>query len=285
MKKENKNWGMALIMIIYVLCFVFRGFEYMILRTDRTIVGEAFIHKLMGIVLLFWALRYLCIKGREIGFTTVRVGKNIAYGLLLGLLVFIPAYGIELFMQYASGNEPSLNFFVTSYGIQGNLGNHKALLFYFLCIMGNIINVIMEEGVFRGLFLKIAEGKYSFFKAAVLSSVLFGFWHIAAPLRSFLDGEMQLFSACMAMLSLGVMSGVMGLKLCMLTKIFGNLWVPMADHFFNNTIINLLHITALSGADQMQVMRIALAQTLSFMVVLFLYWKTKARQKTTFREA
>ena len=142
----------------------------------------------------------------------------------------------------------------------------------------------MEEGIFRGLFLKIAEKKYSFLWATILSSVLFGLWHIAAPMRSFLEGDINIFSAFMAMLSLTIMSGLMGAKLCMLTKIFGNLWVPMADHFVNNTIVNLLHITAVSGADHLQVMRIAIAQTLSFFIVLFLYWKTKASKKDTFRE-
>lgn len=197
--------------------------------------------------------------------------------------MFIPAYGIAFFMQYFAGNAPCFAFYVTSYSIQGNLGNQTAVIFYLLCIMGNIINVVMEEGVFRGLFLKIAENRYSFFSAMVLSSVLFGFWHIAAPLRSLLDGEMQLFPACMAMLSLAIMSGLMGAKLCMLTKICGNLWLPMADHFLNNTIVNILHILAISGADQMQVIRIAVAQTLSFLIVLFWYWKSRAKDKNTFR--
>lgn len=129
----------------------------------------------------------------------------------------------------------------------------------------------------------MAEKKYSFFRGMILSSVLFGLWHIVAPLRSFLDGEMQLVPAFIAMLSLAIMSGLMGAKLCLLTKIFGTFWVPMADHFFNNTIINILHITSLSGTDQLQVMRIANAQTLSFLIVLFVYWKTKANEKDIFR--
>lgn len=283
MKKENRFVGIRFVLYAYFLCFVFRGIEYMVLRTDRSVFGEAFIHKLIGIFILFLALNDLSLKWKEIGFGANNIGKNIAYGLLLGLLVFIPAYAMEYFMQYSSGNAPSLGFYVTSYSMQGNLGNQTAVIFYLLCIMGNIINVVMEEGVFRGLFVKIAEKRYSFFGAMVLSSVLFGFWHIAAPMRSFLDGDMQLFPACMAMFTLAIMSGLMGAKLCMLTKICGNLWLPMADHFLNNTIVNILHISAIQGADQMQVMRIAVAQTLSFLVVLIWYWKSKAKEKITFR--
>lgn len=284
MKTENKKMGLSLILTIYVVCFVFRGFEYFVLQTDRGFFGEAFLHKLAGICILFFTLRYLCISWREIGFSKGKRGKNLAYGILLGVLVFFPAYGTEFIMQTISGNAPKLQWYVTSYSIQGNLGNKTDLIFYILCIAGNIINVVMEEGVFRGLFLKLSEKKYSFLWATILSSLLFGLWHVAAPMRSFLEGNMNIFPACMAMLSLTIMSGLMGAKLCMLTKIFGNLWVPMADHFVNNTIVNLLHISAVSGSDQMQVMRIAIAQTLSFFIVLFLYWKTKASKKDTFRE-
>ena len=284
MKTESKKMEILLILIIYGVCFIFRGFEYFILQTDRGFFGEAFLHKMVGICILFFTLRYFCISWRAIGFSKVKPGKYLAYGILLGILVFLPAYGTEFIMQNISGNAPTLQWYVTSYSIQGNLGNQTALFFYIMCIAGNIINVVMEEGIFRGLFLKIAEKKYSFLWATILSSVLFGHWHIAAPMRSFLEGDINIFSAFMAMLSLTIMSGLMGAKLCMLTKIFGNLWVPMADHFVNNTIVNLLHITAVSGADQLQVMRIAIAQTLSFFIVLFLYWKTKASKKDTFRE-
>ncbi|WP_352399833.1 CPBP family intramembrane glutamic endopeptidase [Anaerotignum sp.] len=283
MEKEKKFGSFCFILGIYVFCFIFRGFEYLVLRTDQSILGEAFIHKLIGILILLIALRYQSISWREIGFAPTLIGKNIVLGLGLGLLVFIPAYGIEFVAQYVSGNTPSLELYVTSYEIGGNIGNQIALKFYLVCFAGNIMNVVMEEGVFRGLFLKMAEEKNSFLRATVISSVLFGFWHIAAPMRSFLDGQMGLLPTCIAMLSLVLMSGLMGAKLCLLTKICGNLWVPMADHFFNNTIINILHITGVSGGDQLQVLRIAMAQTLSFIIVLILFQRTKANKKVTFR--
>ncbi|NCC16180.1 MAG: hypothetical protein EOM28_07485 [Clostridia bacterium] len=78
MKKENRFAGLRGILAIYFLCFVFRGIEYMVLRTDRSVFGEAFIHKLIGIFILFLALNYFSVKWSEIGFRAKNIGKNIA---------------------------------------------------------------------------------------------------------------------------------------------------------------------------------------------------------------
>lgn len=98
-----------------------------------------------------------------------------------------------------------------------------------------------------------------------------------------MDGDISVSGAVISSLLLLLTTGITGAKFCLLTKITGSLWLAMGDHFFNNTIINLLHVVTVSGADEFQVIRISIAQTISFLVVLFIYRRSRAREKETFR--
>lgn len=276
MREKNKN-AVSMVLGIYVICFVFRAVEYFFLRTDQTVLGEAFIHKLTGIVILFAAARYYGFSNKDVGFSNNKILKNTLKGLGFGLAVFTLAYSVEILILVIQGRFESLSFYVSAYSVDGNVGNQTAFIFFIMCFLGNIINVVMEEGVFRGLFQKILEKKYSFFIAAVIASSLFGLWHIMSPLRSFCDGTMSTGGFAANSIMLIVTSALVGFKFTMMTKLTGNLYMAMGDHFVNNTIVNILHVISAGGADQMQVVRISIAQSVSFIIVLVWYLMKKRR--------
>ena len=275
---KNKNI-LSSVLLIYALCFLFRLFEYFILRTDSSVIGEAIFHKLMGIALLIILAHLYKYKAAEIGFSLNKCGIKLISGLLFGILCFAIAYFVEISIAKASGSYAGLKFYVTSYSVNGNLGNQTGLLFFALCILGNIINVVMEEGVFRGLFFRRLQEKYSWSVTAIISAVLFGFWHVVGPVRSFIDDEISVFGLCMNCLILILSSAVVGYKYGLITKITGSCFMAMGDHFVNNTLVNILHVVCENGTDQFQMIRISIAQTLSFILVLIFYFHSKKHKK------
>lgn len=272
---NRKKNAFAMVCGIYAVCFVFRILEYFILRTDQTFWGEAFVHKLLGIAVLFIAAKRLGYKGNQIGFTKEKMFRNIWNGFLFGIIVFVIAYGIEIAIIMSRGEFEALRFYVSAYAVDENIGQQTGLIFFLICIAGNVINVIMEEGVFRGLFQQILQKKYSFMLSAVIASVLFGLWHVMGPIRNYYDGTSSLQGAMANLLMLVVTSGLVGFKFALLTKMTGSIYMAMSNHFVNNALVNVLHVVSKSGADEWMSVRITIAQSVSFVIVLgaYLYLK------------
>lgn len=253
----------------YLLCYVFRILEYFLLRTDQTRIGEAIVHKLIGIVILILVSASIKLTAKEIGFVKEKVLKNLVKGLGFGCGVFVLAYGVEI--AVLQGSFCSVQLFVSTYAIDENIGNRTEILFFVICIIGNVVNVVMEEGVFRGLFAKLLEQKYSFLISAFLSSCLFGFWHMIGPIRNYMDETMSMNGMIANIVMLVATSTLVGFKFAMMTRMTGSLYMAMGDHFVNNTIVNLLHVVSDTGADEMMVVRVAIAQSVSFILVLLCY--------------
>ena len=267
--RKQKVWNVVL--GTYLLCYAFRIFEYFILRTDQTLVGEAIVHKLMGIVILFAVTAWRKLTITQIGFVREKVFGNLLKGLAFGCGVFVLAYGVEILIAVSQGSFQSLQLYVSTYAINQNTGYRTEALFFLICIVGNIVNVVMEEGVFRGLFGKLLEQKYTFVVSALVSSCFFGFWHMIGPIRSYLDESMSMGGMIANIAMLVGTSALVGFKFAMLTKMTGSLYMAMGDHFVNNTIVNLLHVVSDSGVDEMMAVRVAIAQSVSFILVLICF--------------
>lgn len=268
---NTKTKTLLAVLIIYFICFAFRVLEYFVIRTDQTFFGEAFIHKLIGIGLLVGAVFFFQYKFEDIGFKTGKAFLDILKGLAFGLAIFTLAYGVEIIILAAQNEFKALELYVSAYSVNGNFGKRTEFIFFLICIIGNVINVVMEEGIFRGLFQKMLGDKYKFIIAAIIASLLFGFWHVMSPLRSYIDGEMSVggFIANTAML-IGT-SALVGFKFAMIGKLTGTLYMAMGDHFVNNTIVNILHVVSNEEADHLMTIRITIAQSVSFTIVLIWY--------------
>ncbi len=272
MGKNIKITSGNLCMAIFTLCLSLRLVEYFLIETDKTVIGENVLHKAVGIIILAVVLRRKDLTWSDIGFKKNGFVINILKGLLLGSVCFAVSYGAELLILALQGNPAHLEIYISSFSLTGSQIKNTCFGFFALCVLFNVINVWMEEGVFRGLFIKMLSETKTFMKANLIAAFLFGVWHIVMPIRSCVNGEMTF--ASMVLMSVGyiILSGIMGIKWGLLYRITGNVWVGLGDHLFNNTVAtNMLHVVSSKGADELQIVRILTAQIISFAVVLAIY--------------
>ena len=265
---------------IFTLCLSVRFAEYFLIETDQTAIGENVLHKVVGIILLALVLKRVNLSWSDIGFHRNGFVSGILKGLLLGSVCFAISYGLELAVFILQDNPAHLELYISSFSLTGSQVKNTDFVFFLLCILFNIVNVWMEEGVFRGLFMKTLSETKPFMQANYIAAFLFGIWHIVMPIRSYINGEMSF--AAMLLMGIGymILAGIMGIKWGLLYHITGNLWAGLGDHLFNNTVAtNMLHVVSLNDADELQIVRIMAAQIISFAFVLVIhtYRTTKVR--------
>jgi membrane protease YdiL (CAAX protease family) len=283
MKSKNRydatpSWRTSPLIIIvaaFLILSIVEYAEFLVVRTDATFWGDNFIVKLFGIALLAWVAKRLGFTWGDLGFQQSGMFRGISAGLLLGFIAFSIAYGVEWLILAAQGHRVEFEVYVAGFSLTGQELQHTAFRFFGLNIMLNIINVVMEEGVFRGLFQNLAIRKYSFAKANVVVAAFFGFWHLVLPLRSYLDGEMSLVTAMVMGAGYVILAGLMSLKWGWWRNLTGLIWIGLAEHFFNNTVGNLLHVVTEAGVDELQTLRVIIAGMLSFFIALIVWKKYK----------
>lgn len=260
--------------VFFLICMTVRIFEYFVLRTDETAVGENFIHKVFGIVLLFCILKTARISWRDIGFKRKHIFGDFLQGVLLGIYGFTIGYFLEMGLLFFWGKEPHFELFVSSFSVTGSYVKNTGVLFLFLCLFFNLINVWMEEGVFRGLFLTLINNRYSFAAANFVAALLFGVWHWVMPVRGYLDGSMKLETMLIMGIGYLLLSAMISVKWGLLYRMSGSLWIGLGDHLFHNLIAtNLLHVVTAGSIDELQIVRILAAQSVSFLLVCTRYKK------------
>ena len=276
MSEKIKNNTVLSCWIIFALLILVHGTEAIVLRMDETILGENFINKLFGILVVFIVLRLFNWKREDIGFTRSGYAKGIIIGFILAACSFAVSYTIEIIILKNQGMETRLGVFTSGFSLTGEAAVHTGIGFILMCVFFNIINVIMEEGTFRGLFRKIVETDHSMRYALLFQAFLFGIWHIVTPLHNLIDGDIN--AAAFIALAAGyiILAGMMGIKWGLLYRMTGNLYAGMADHFFNNCIAtNLLHVITDTGTDDMMIVRVLIAQLLSSAFVFVMWIRRK----------
>ena len=236
-------------LVLLAIAFFFKWVATFVLRLDERL-GEIILCKTLGFVLVIvfvWAAgRSL----RDVGLHSRRLGPSLLIGVVITVIALAAGYGVEFAVQLQS--QPVVHF----EAIDPKAGVTGGQLFVLWMIFCNVINSFMEEGLFRGVMIRLFRIRLSFWRTNALQAFLFAIWHLPWVVKWYQTGQIEahggLFFATLSqflpMLLIGFSWGYFYLK----TDSF---WVPWVAHLLNNTVFNLLHITTVAGLDSGMMIR------------------------------
>ena len=275
MDKKVINKPIQSCILIFLICSIARIIEYFAIKTDETILAENFLHKVFGIIVLAVTLRLADLSWGDIGFKKTSVVRDVIKGFALATVCFSVAYLAECILLYCMNGNVMLSIYPSGFSLNGEVVRQNGIIYIMLCIILNIINVNMEEGIFRGLFAKFLTDKMNLGGMIFLIALLFGIWHWVMPLRDFIEGRTSVANLLVMGIGYIVLAGIMSIKWSLLYRITSSLWMGLGDHLFNNVIVtNLVHVVSNNEADSIQIVRILIGQLISLAIVLVYCRKT-----------
>lgn len=272
MRQKKIIWG---ILCLFLICSVVEYVEFLFIRTDRTILAENVLCKLFIILLIGAALYYSGKNPGWLGFRKRGILRSALLGLFLGASSFAISYGVEYIILTAMGRQPGLRFYISNFALTSQNVTGISFAAVLICIAGNILNVLAEEGLFRGLFLQMAKSVYPERISNLIQALLFGIWHIVMVVVWVMDGSMNIPAAVAMAAGYILLAGILGYEWGMCAALTGTIWAGMFEHFFNNFITNSLHVVTQTGADELQILRIVLSNILSLVFVIMIAKKRK----------
>lgn len=169
-------------------------------------------------ILNFFLVTYLLIRFKKYFLTNLKLPskffiKGFQFYLLLIPFIMLTGFLSNNFMR-SIGIVPRLQEVVALF-LKSDSYLHLSLIFITSCF----IAPIAEEIIFRGVIYKSLKEKFSIPISIFISAAIFAFLHLelsSLPVLFFL-----------------------GVVLATLFEKYGNLWVPIGLHFFNNLFANL----------------------------------------------
>lgn len=269
MKRETKK-TLVWILLIFFLCEIVKDFEFLVLKTDQTWLAENIFCKVFIILLIFFILKKLNLSWRSIGFIKSGILPGAAIGLSLGIVTFFISYSAEYLLLQGMGLNPRLSFYIASFAIDNQNITGISLWTLGVCLIGNLINVWAEEGLFRGVFLQVGKKSLSFQATNFLQAALFGLWHIIMVVIWLAEGSITVPGALVMALGYFLLAGVLGYEWGLCAALTGTIWAGFFEHFFNNFISSSLHMITETGVDELQILRIVLSNVLSLVLVIIM---------------
>ena len=171
---------------LLVIAFFFKWIDTFVLRLDERL-GEIILCKALGFVLVVLFVRAAGRSLRDIGLHSHWLGQSVFIGSLITLIVIGAGYGVELVILLQTKAQPAVHLAA----IDPKAGVSGGFLFVLWMILGNFVNSFMEEGLFRGVMIRLFRIKLSFWRANALQAFLFAIWHLPWVVKWCQTGQIE----------------------------------------------------------------------------------------------
>lgn len=223
--------------LILVFLLILQLGAYNIIANSNSSINPfiiaAAINGIVGLVLSFV---FLSFDGKKFSVLGLAYHKQIILLAFIAIITTVIALAIAYIIEIYGGVVKASELSTKRFKIE-NLSNLNIFVSYFFIFLMTFFGISLgEEIMFRGYILNIIESQSGFLKAAIVSSVLFGFLH--SFLR--LSGTQDVLNG---MIAVGVSALIFGFVFAYAYKISGNnLVLPILIHgiwdaiifFFNN---------------------------------------------------
>lgn len=226
------------ILFVFILCSAAKDFEFLVLKTDETFLAENIFCKIFAILVISQCLVERKLSWRSIGFRLKGIKKGLILGFSLGLSTFAVSYLAEFLILFFMGKSPRLSFYISNFTLSDQTVTGISLSALLICILGNVINVTAEEGLFRGLIFKLGRRAFSTRSANFIQALLFGIWHLVIVAVWFKEGSLTLGAAFLMGIGYIILAGILGFEWGLCVTLTGTIWTGIFEHF--STILSVI---------------------------------------------
>jgi uncharacterized protein len=242
------------------------------------------LHEVWGEILLSKALGFLAIVGylwftrqglRTIGWHARHVGRSVSISVVVTAFALFAAYASEYTYLAFQGQQPTLMMMAHNQSIVPNVLFKGGIAFGLWLILGNCVNSLMEEGLFRGVMISHFGARMSLPLANMLQALLFGLWHIVWPWYYSIAGKMNANQAIATAIVYVITAGLTGLFWGYLFIKTNNLWSSWISHTIVNSVFNLLHTHTSNGFDLGLPIRVSMLSVIFLLLIPVVKWLTR----------
>ena len=142
-------------LVLLVIAFFFKWVDTFVLRLDERL-GEIILCKALGFVMVIVFVWACGRKLQDIGLHSRQLGPSLLIGIVITVIALIVSYVVEFVVQLPKQPVVHLAAIEPKAGVTGGLG------FVIWMLFGNLVNSFMEEGLFRGVMIRLFRVRLSF---------------------------------------------------------------------------------------------------------------------------